>query len=103
MMVIISSMLRHVTLIIFCVVLAFDLASISWLLTNDGPAAFATTVASMAFSLGAIWFSEQKGFVRTRQMRRAFEPPRNFNGAQILTIMMVVMVQIGLASYFLIT
>jgi hypothetical protein len=78
-------------------------ASMGWVWLKEGPPAYAATAVSMLFTLWSIWKSEREGFVRSRQMRRAHEPPRNYNGLQVLLLLALTMMQVGLASYFLIT
>ena len=94
---------RHVTLLVFSAALVFSMSSLLLLFTTDEAIALTATVFSVLFSLWSIWHSEERGFVQSRQMRRAFEPARHFNGAQVLSLVVLIMAQIGLASYFLIT
>lgn len=54
---------------------------------------------SLAYTLWAIRTSDTKGFVRTGQMRRAFEPERHFNGLQTGVLMVLMMGQIFVGVY----
>ena len=94
---------QHVTLLVFSAALIFSLSSLLLLFVTDEATALGAIVFSVLFSVWSIWQSEQRGFVQSRQMRRAFEPARHFNGAQVLSLVVLMMAQIGLASYFLIT
>ena len=51
----------------------------------------------IAFNVWSLIISEKKGFVRSRQARRAFEPPRNFNMFQTLLIFILLILQISVA------
>ncbi|MCA0268795.1 MAG: hypothetical protein LCH53_06215 [Bacteroidetes bacterium] len=54
---------------------------------------------SVAYSIWAIHMSDTKGFVRSGQMRRAFEPERHFNGLQTLILMGLMMAQAFVGVY----
>ena len=54
---------------------------------------------SVAYSLWAIRTSDTKGFVRSGQMRRAFEPERHFNGLQTMVLMLLLMAQAFVGVY----
>ena len=41
------------------------------------------------------------GFVKSRQIRRAYEPPRHFNGFQVLIVLLLVMAEFALGAYVL--
>lgn len=94
---------QHLTLIVFCTALAGAVLSLSLPFLAGEIAGIVVTACSVAYSIWAIWTSEHGGFVRTRQMRRAFEPQRHFNGVQVLLLLLLIMIQLGLTSYLLIT
>ncbi len=100
---ILGLVVRHVTQFVFVAALLLSLASMGLFFLTDEGVAFAALIASLLFSVWSIWKSEHSGFVRTKQMRRAFEPARHFNSLQVLTLVVLMMAQVGLASYFLIT
>jgi len=47
-------------------------------------------VASLLM-LGSFYVNDNKGFIRRRQMRRAFEPRRNFNNVEVLLLILLLM------------
>lgn len=56
-------------------------------------------LVSMLYSYWAIRMSDTKGFVRSGQMRRAFEPERHFNGLQTFGLLVLMMAQVFVAVY----
>lgn len=50
---------------------------------------------SLVFNLLSILQSERNGFVKAKEMRRAFEPPRHFTGFQILILVLLIVSEIG--------
>ena len=58
-------------------------------------------VVSVAFNLWCIRKSDRSGFVKTKQLRRAHEPARRFNGIQTFVLLGLVMCQIGVGTYAL--
>lgn len=58
---------------------------------------------SVGYNVWALVVSERHGFVKTNQIRRAFEPERHFNAAQVFVIVVLIMVQVGTAAYALLT
>lgn len=64
---------------------------------------FAVLVLSVGYNIWALIISERHGFVRSSQLRRAYEPERHFNAAQVLTVVVYVMAQFGVGAYALLT
>jgi hypothetical protein len=93
---------RHLTMVIFVACLVLSLASLGILVAAGVPGLIAVVI-SVALNVGAIIISERRGFVRTTQLRRAFEPARNFNSAQVGLIVLVVMAQITAGLFVLIS
>lgn len=58
-------------------------------------------LASIAFNVWALTVSERQGFVRSNQIRRAYEPQRHFNSAQVIAVVLYIMLQIALGAYVL--
>ncbi len=56
-------------------------------------------IISIAFNVWAVIKSDREGFVRSSELRRAHEPARHFNGAQVLVIFSLVIVQVTLGAY----
>lgn len=94
---------RHVTVFVFLVALVIALASLASFYVVPENMAFGIVGFSILFSLGTILVSERGGFVRTRQMRRAYEPARHYNGFQVLALIILIMLQIGIVAHFFIT
>ena len=92
------ALIRHATNFHFGLASLLALASVAacYLLRPFGVLA---VLLSVAYSLWTIRTSDTKGFVRTGQMRRAFEPERHFNGLQTLVLMVLLMVQIFVGVY----
>lgn len=91
---------RNVTLMYFA--LALGLA----LVTTVLPVAFGwpwlvLTLGSFVFTIWALRRSDGKGFVKSTQIRRAFEPARHFNGAQVFVLFGTLIVQAAAAAYVL--
>lgn len=59
-------------------------------------------VFSIGLNVWAIAKSEQTGFVKTSQARRAYEPPRHFNIFQVFSLLFFTMAQIGVGVFVLI-
>lgn len=67
------------------------------------PAYSPLLVLSVLFNVWALYQSERKGFVRAREMRRAYEPPRHFNRFQVLLITVLIMGQSVFGLFVLFT
>ena len=50
---------------------------------------------SLVMNVWSIIQSERNGFVKAKEMRRAFEPPRHFSGFQILVVILLILAEIG--------
>jgi hypothetical protein len=93
---------RRATLLVFICCILLSLASLAVLLAA-GTVGLVVVAASVLANLGAILISERKGFSKTTQLRRAFEPSRHFNSAQVGAIVLLVMVQVTLGLYVLLS
>ncbi|WP_456426831.1 hypothetical protein [Rhodocaloribacter sp.] len=51
---------------------------------------------SLVMNVWSIIQSERNGFVKAKEMRRAFEPPRHFSGFQILVVVLLILVEVGI-------
>lgn len=67
-----------------------------------GPLGVLGIVGSMVLSIWAIHKSDTSGFVRTSQIRRAFESARHFNLGQVILLFGLLLVQILIGAYALI-
>lgn len=92
---------RNLTQLIFWLAVACSLVSAALIVTL-GHFAIPAGVASMGFATWAIIRSENKGFLRTSQLRRAYEPARRFTPVQTGSLLALVMVQIATVMYVLI-
>ena len=92
---------RHLTFVHFALALALAVASVGVALVLR-PWGVLAIAASAAYSVWALRRSEHRGFVRTGQMRRAFEPERHFNGAQVTLLFLALMAQAVAAAYALV-
>ena len=91
----------HLAGIVFYAAVLAALLGIGLSFVLGETAGFGLLLGSVAFSLWAVWKTEHGGFVRTHQMRRAFEPERHFNGVQVILVLLLVMAQIGVGLYHL--
>ncbi len=69
------------------------------LLLFFGPWMLIFLLASIGFNIWALIVSERQGFVRSNQIRRAYEPQRHFNAAQVFTVVLCIMAQLGIGIY----
>jgi uncharacterized membrane protein len=67
-----------------------------------GCVALLATLASMAFSIWAIHKSDTTGFIKTSQIRRAFESARHFNIGQVILLFGLLLVQVLVVAYVMI-
>lgn len=91
---------RHMTTVVFVICTAASLASVGLALWINGWA-WLLLLGAIALNLWALITSERRGFVRSNQLRRAFEPSRHFNAAQSFTIIVLIMLQVGAGAYVL--
>lgn len=56
-------------------------------------------LAAMGFVAWTLRRSETKGFIRSGQMRRAFEPERHYSGVQTAILFGLLMVQALIAAF----
>lgn len=94
--------MKHKTLVIFIsvVILALGSSAVTLLF---GKSWIPLVLVSVLLGIGAIYKSEKEGFVKSKEIRRSYEPPRHFNSAQTLTVVTLIMVQIGVCAYALLT
>lgn len=62
-------------------------------------------LAALSIGLNAwsLVTSERQGFVRSNQLRRAFEPARHFNAAQVLAVVIYIMALVGVVVFALLS
>jgi hypothetical protein len=68
-----------------------------------GTVGVAIILASMAFSIWAIHKSDTTGFIKTSQIRRAFESARHFNMGQVILLFGLLLLQVLIGAYALVT
>ncbi len=95
-----TQLARHKTSVVFALCTGVTIASIL-LLFLLGRWALILLVLSVGFNIWSLLVSERRGFVRSNQIRRAHEPQRHFNAAQVLAVLAYIMIQIGAGTYFL--
>jgi len=93
---------KHKTLIIFTTVTILSIASVALTLAFGTPW-FPLIIFSVLAGAFSIYKSEKEGFVRSKEIRRSYEPPRHYNSAQVLTVVVLIMAQIGVFAYALLT
>lgn len=97
-------MLKHLTTIVFWTALFLSLVSCALAYLFADTAAWLIFLGvSLAYNMWAILTSDRTGFIREKEMRRAYEPPRHFNPLQIFITIAMVMAQLGVAAYVLIS
>ncbi len=91
----------HATVRYFLTSLTLGLASIAvaWV---TGPVGLIAIAAAMAFIGWTLRRSETRGFVRSGQMRRAFEPERHFSGVQTAALFGMLMLQAVVGAFVLV-
>lgn len=96
-----SMIALHTTVRYFIAAVVLGLASIvvAWV---TGPTGLIAIVAAMAFIGWALRRSETRGFVRSGQMRRAFEPERHFTGVQTAALFAILMLQTLVGAFVLV-
>ncbi len=67
-----------------------------------GTVGLAGILASMAFSIWTIHKSDRSGFIRTSQIRRAFESARHFNLGQVILLFGLLLIQVLITAYALV-
>lgn len=92
---------RHVTLVHFVLAVAAGLASVALAVVLGAPGLL-LVLASAVYTVWAVRKSDHKGFVKSAQMRRAFEPERHFGAAQVVVLMGLLMLQALVAAYLLV-
>lgn len=91
---------RYRTSFVFWTATLFSLLSVALVLALDDSLAF-LLLLSILYNLWSVVKSERSGFIKTRQIRRAYEPARHFNVAQVMTVLLLAMAQFGLGAYVL--
>ncbi|MEM1094446.1 MAG: hypothetical protein AAGJ10_07565 [Bacteroidota bacterium] len=91
---------RHLTYFVLGLTLLFSALGIL-LPLFAGPALLPVTAFSILLCLGSVYQSENGGFVKSRQMHRATEPPRQFSQPQVMLLMLLAITQICVGLYFL--
>lgn len=93
---------RYRTPFVFWTATFFSLLSIALVLVVDQSLLF-LILLSILYNLWSVIKSEHSGFVNTRQFRRAYEPARHFNVAQVFTVISLIMAEFGVGVYVLLT
>lgn len=96
-------MFKHLTSIVFWSALFLSIISSGVAYVLQDSIWLLLLGASLLYNLWAVFTSDRTGFIREKEMRRAYEPPRHFNPLQIFITLGMVMVQLGVAAYILIT
>lgn len=91
---------RYRTALIFWAAVFLSLASIASAFVLDA-IAWVLIIPSILFNLWSVRRSDRGGFVKSRQLRRAHEPARRFNGLQTFTLIVIVMCQVGIGTFLL--
>lgn len=97
---------KHLTQVVFWSAMLLSCASLGLVVVLNEPYVWLSLLVllvSVAFNLWSVRRSENSGFVQSREYRRAYEPARRFNMAQVFVVFAVVMVQCGLGAYALLT
>lgn len=91
---------RNVTLFYFVLAISLALLSIALPVLFGAPL-LVLTLASFLFTIWTLRRSDGRGFVKSTQIRRAFEPARHFNGGQVFVLFTTLILQAGVAAYVL--
>lgn len=93
---------KHLTLIVFLTVVLLSVASVVLAVAVNDLFLY-LLVASVVVNILVLIRNEQGGIVRRKEARRAHEPARHFNGAQTGTIVLLIMAEVGVGLYTLLT
>ena len=93
---------RHFTQVVFWTAVLLSLLSVALVFAAD-EAFLVLLGVSALFNIWSLFKSERDGFVKSNQIRRAHEPARHFNPAQVAVVVVLVMAQVGLGAYALLT
>ena len=85
---------------VYCIAVLLSAVSIA-LAFSAGAAAVVVIAFSLSYNVWSLLKSEREGFGDHREMRRAHEPPRRFGPVQTLSLVALVMVQVGAGTYVL--
>lgn len=95
-----STLLRYKTALIFWIAVLFSVVSLGLIYVEELLAA-ACILLSVLFNVWSLWKSDREGFVKSKELRRAYEPARRFGVVQTLVLLGFVMGQIGAGTYVL--
>jgi hypothetical protein len=93
---------KHITQTVFWSSIVLTLVSIG-LAYMSGKVFLILLGLSIVYNLWALHKSDNEGFVKTNQLRRAYEPLRHFNGVQVLTVLSSLMAQLSFIAYMIVT
>lgn len=96
-----STLQQHMTSVVFALAIVLSGASLVLDPIFDPPFPFFTSV-SLFFNVWSLYRSDRDGFVKAREMRRAYEPRRQFSGLQTFVLLLLVMSQVGTGTYVLV-
>ena len=85
---------------VYAIAVLLSVTSIT-LVLSAGAAALVVIAFSLSYNLWSLVKSERGGFGDHREMRRAHEPPRRFGPMQTLSLIALVMAQVGTGTYAL--
>ena len=93
-------MLRHITTVVFWTAVSISVLGLFLVYAREESAVLVAP-SSIGFNVWSIVRSEHCGFVRSRHLRRAYEPARHFNQAQVLIVLLLTMTLCGFGTYVL--
>lgn len=93
---------RHLTQVVFWAAFLLTLASTSLTMAYRDDVLLLLLLSAVA-NLVALYRNERGGFVRSKELRRAYEPPRHFNTVQLAALFLGVLAQFTLGAYVLIS
>lgn len=92
--------MRYRTALVFWGALVFSFLSLGLLFALDS-LSLALLIPSILLNIWSIRKNDRSGFVKSKELRRAYEPARHFNGMQVFVLTGLVMCQIGVGTYAL--
>lgn len=93
---------RHKTALVFWTAVLLSLLSIA-LVFLFNPWFLILLGASIGFNFWCVIKSDGEGFVKSKHLRRAYEPARRFNAVQMIIILALIIGQISIGTYALLT
>lgn len=85
---------RNRVYLLFCLSIFMSAASLAWVVLDPSTLTICVLVGVAMLNVAFVVISEQGGFYKASEMRRAFEPQRRFSRGQEFGLILLVMLQL---------